>query len=84
MINFTSDTKEASWHGYLYAVLLFLTAVVQSLLLHQYFHRVFRMGMRIRTAIIAAVYDKVILFFLKRTKHLYLLCHVSLPKKSLK
>ncbi|XP_064405659.1 multidrug resistance-associated protein 1-like [Halichondria panicea] len=58
MINFTSDTKEASWHGYLYAVLLFLTAVVQSLLLHQYFHRVFRMGMRIRTAIITAVYDK--------------------------
>ncbi len=63
MINFTSDPEEASWHGYLYAVLLFLTAVVQSLFLHQYFHRCYTLGMRIRSAIIAAVYDKVSLMY---------------------
>ncbi|XP_064405656.1 multidrug resistance-associated protein 1-like [Halichondria panicea] len=58
IIGFTNDPNVPYWHGYLFAILLFLTAVVQSLLLHQYFHRVFRMGMRIRTSIIAAVYDK--------------------------
>ena len=59
MINFTKDGSEPGWRGYLYAVLLFLTAVVQSLFLHQYFHRCYTIGMRIRTVIIAAVYNKV-------------------------
>ena len=59
MIQFTQDESEPEWKGYLYAVLLFVTAVIQSLFLHQYFHRCFVLGMRIRTAIIAAVYKKV-------------------------
>ena len=59
MIGFTKDTSEPDWNGYFYAVLLFVAAVIQSLFLHQYFHRCFRVGMRIRTAIIAAVYKKV-------------------------
>ena len=59
MINFTKNESDPEWRGYIYAVLLFLTAVVQSLFLHQYFHRCFTIGMRIRTAIIAAVYNKV-------------------------
>ena len=65
MINFTKNESDPDWHGYVYAVLLFLTAVVQSLFLHQYFHRCFTIGMRIRTAIIAAVYNKVRVFFFK-------------------
>lgn len=59
MINFTQDMSEPDWKGYFYAVLLFLAAVIQSLFLHQYFHRCFIIGMRIRTAVIAAVYRKV-------------------------
>ena len=59
MIRFTKDKSEPDWNGYFYAVLLFVAAVIQSLFLHQYFHRCFRVGMRIRTAIIAAVYKKV-------------------------
>ena len=59
MIKFTEDREEPEWKGYLYAVLLFATAVIQSLLLHQYFHRCFLVGMRMRTAIISAVYNKV-------------------------
>ena len=59
MINYTEDLSEPAWKGYFYAVLLFVAAVVQSLLLHQYFHRCFVVGMRMRTAIIAAVYQKV-------------------------
>jgi hypothetical protein len=59
MISFTKNESEPDWRGYVYAVVLFLTAVVQSLFLHQYFHRCFIIGMRMRTAIIAAVYNKV-------------------------
>ena len=59
MIKFTSDPNEPPWHGYLYAVLLFLAAVLQSLFLNQYFFRCYALGMRMRTAIIAAVYNKV-------------------------
>ena len=61
MIGFTKDESEPDWRGYVYAVILFLTAVVQSLFLHQYFHRCFTIGMRMRTAIIAAVYNKVVI-----------------------
>ena len=59
MIRFTQDDTQPDWHGYLYAVLLFMAAVLQSLFLNQYFHRCFTMGMNMRTAIIAAVYAKV-------------------------
>ena len=59
MIQFTQDLSQPDWHGYLYAVLLFLAAVIQSLFLHQYFHRCMVIGMNMRSSIIAAVYNKV-------------------------
>jgi hypothetical protein len=43
----------------MYAGLMFLVAVVQSLILHQYFEGVNLVGMRMRTSIIASVYNKV-------------------------
>ena len=63
MIQFTKDETQPDWHGYFYTVLLFLTAMIQSLFLHQYFHRAFTVGMRVKTAVIAAVYNKVTQFF---------------------
>ena len=68
MIGFTKDESEPDWRGYVYAVILFLTAVVQSLFLHQYFHRCFTIGMRMRTAIIAAVYNKVVILRSERER----------------
>ncbi len=59
MIQFTQDESEPGWKGYVYAALLFIAAVIQSLCLHQYFHRAFFVGLRLRTAIIAAIYTKV-------------------------
>ena len=59
LIAFTEDATEPDWKGYLYASILFVTAVIQSLFLHQYFHRCFTLGMRMRSAIVAAVYKKV-------------------------
>ena len=59
MIRFTKDESQPDWHGYFYTALFFINALVLSLFLHQYFHRVNVVGMRIRTAVIAAVYNKV-------------------------
>lgn len=59
MIDFTNDKSTFIWEGYLYAVLLFLVALLQSIFLQQYFQRCFVLGMKVRTAIMAAVYKKV-------------------------
>ncbi|XP_015591556.1 multidrug resistance-associated protein 1 isoform X6 [Cephus cinctus] len=59
LINFVS-ANEPMWKGYLYAVLLFLTATIQTLVLSQYFNRMFLVGLRIRTALIAAIYRKAL------------------------
>lgn len=59
MITFVSDPKAYVWQGYLYAVLLFVTALVQSLCLQQYFHNCFQLGMGVRSALMAAIYKKV-------------------------
>ena len=59
LIDFTTHKDEASWKGYVYAILMFAVPLTQSILEHQHFHIVFRIGMQIRTAIIAAVYRKV-------------------------
>ncbi|XP_031350249.1 multidrug resistance-associated protein 1 isoform X4 [Photinus pyralis] len=51
---------EPQWRGFLYVGLLFLTACVQTLVLAQYFHRMFVVGIRVRTALISAIYRKAL------------------------
>ncbi|XP_041363039.1 multidrug resistance-associated protein 1-like isoform X2 [Gigantopelta aegis] len=60
LIQFVKNKEEYVWHGYLYASALLVCAVVQSLILHQYFHSCLVLGMRLRTVIIAAVYRKTL------------------------
>ncbi|XP_032583422.1 multidrug resistance-associated protein 1 isoform X5 [Drosophila sechellia] len=56
------EAKEAEpeWKGILYAVLLFVLAAAQTFILGQYFHRMFIVGLRIRTALINAIYRKAL------------------------
>ncbi|XP_018048305.1 PREDICTED: multidrug resistance-associated protein 1 isoform X2 [Atta colombica] len=54
------EGDEPMWKGYFYSVLLLLTAMLQTLVLSQYFHRMFLVGLRIRTALIAAIYRKAL------------------------
>ena len=54
-----SHSPEDDWQGYLYAVVIFVVAVIQSICLHQYFIRVMVVGMRLRTAVMSIVYKKV-------------------------
>ncbi|CAL7934381.1 unnamed protein product [Xylocopa violacea] len=60
LIAFIDAGQEPMWKGYLYAVLLLVTATFQTLILSQYFHRMFLVGLRIRTALIAAIYRKAL------------------------
>ncbi|XP_040491213.1 multidrug resistance-associated protein 1 isoform X8 [Ursus maritimus] len=60
LINFVNDQKAPDWQGYFYTVLLFVSACLQTLVLHQYFHICFVSGMRIKTAVIGAVYRKAL------------------------
>ncbi|XP_037822326.1 multidrug resistance-associated protein 1 isoform X2 [Lucilia sericata] len=53
-------TKQAEWKGIFYAVLLFVLAATQTIILGQYFHRMFTVGLRIRTALINAIYRKAL------------------------
>ncbi|XP_061568477.1 multidrug resistance-associated protein 1 [Cololabis saira] len=60
LIRFVNDTGAPFWQGFFYTTLLFLCNCVQSLILQRYFHVCFVSGMRLRTAIIGAVYRKAL------------------------
>uniref|UniRef100_A0A8C3AG31 Multidrug resistance-associated protein 1 n=1 Tax=Cyclopterus lumpus TaxID=8103 RepID=A0A8C3AG31_CYCLU len=60
LIRFVNNSSAPYWHGYFYAALLFICTCVQSLILQKYFHVCFVSGMRLRTAIIGAVYRKAL------------------------
>ncbi|XP_054614670.1 multidrug resistance-associated protein 1 [Dunckerocampus dactyliophorus] len=60
LIRFVNNSSAPSWHGYFYTALLFLCTCVQSLILQRYFHVCFVSGMRLRTAIVGAVYRKAL------------------------
>ncbi|KAH0632063.1 hypothetical protein JD844_020124 [Phrynosoma platyrhinos] len=60
LISFVNDKNAPNWQGYLYTALLFVSAGLQTLVLHQYFHICFVTGMRLKTAVIGAVYRKAL------------------------
>ncbi|KAM3826734.1 multidrug resistance-associated protein 1-like isoform 1-T1 [Vipera latastei] len=60
LINFVNDKSAPIWQGLLYTALLFVAACLQTLVLHQYFHICFVTGMRLKTAIIGAIYRKAL------------------------
>ena len=48
------------WEGILYAVGLFAVAIVQTVVLQQYFKIVMATGLRIRTSVLGIIYRKVL------------------------
>lgn len=59
VISFVQE-QEHEWRGYLYAILLFGTSMIQTLVLSQYFNKMFLVGMRIRTALVSMIYRKAL------------------------
>ncbi|XP_037884213.1 multidrug resistance-associated protein 1 isoform X6 [Glossina fuscipes] len=59
--NANGETEsQPEWKGILYSALLFLVAAAQTFILGQYFQRMFIVGLRIRTALINAIYRKAL------------------------
>lgn len=55
----TAGNGGPTWKGYVYAAALFVVASTQSVFFHQNFHIGMATGMRIKSALISAVYNKV-------------------------
>ncbi|XP_012682680.2 multidrug resistance-associated protein 1 isoform X2 [Clupea harengus] len=60
LIVFVNNSSAPLWHGFFFTGLLFVCSCVQTLILQRYFHVCFVTGMRLRTAIIGAVYRKAL------------------------
>ncbi|XP_061089116.1 ATP-binding cassette sub-family C member 3 isoform X3 [Conger conger] len=58
LISFTKQKDAPSWWGFSLAFLMFACALLQTLILHQHFQYCFVTGMRLRTAIVGAIYRK--------------------------
>ncbi|KRY46831.1 Multidrug resistance-associated protein 1, partial [Trichinella britovi] len=58
LIAFMETPTSPLWFGYFYAVLLFSISVVYSILLHQYFHIMFCIGMKIKSMLLSAIFEK--------------------------
>ncbi|XP_077296379.1 multidrug resistance-associated protein 1-like [Arctopsyche grandis] len=57
LISFVGS-DEYMWKGYLYATLLFLSSVIQSLMFSQYTQQMSIVGMKVSTALTSAIYKK--------------------------
>ncbi|XP_072339968.1 ATP-binding cassette sub-family C member 3 isoform X2 [Scyliorhinus torazame] len=58
LISFINNPEAKTWWGYGISILMFFSAAVQTLILHQHFQYCFVTGMRLRTAIVGAIYRK--------------------------
>lgn len=54
------DDRPELWKGLMYAFLLFIVASLQTLIFTQFFHRMYTIGFRIRTALTSAIYRKAL------------------------
>ena len=48
--------KEPEWRGYFYAALILCATMFQTIILSQYFEKMFTVGMNLRTSLISALY----------------------------
>lgn len=81
LIGFVEDLTQESWKGYLYAIILTLTAMLQTLILGQYFQRMFVVGLQIRTSIVSSIYRKVYCCFDESSLYIVGLFYACRPLK---
>ncbi|XP_036735437.2 ATP-binding cassette sub-family C member 3 isoform X3 [Manis pentadactyla] len=60
LIRFISNPRAPTWWGFLVAVLMFVCSTMQSLILHQYFHCIFVIGLKLRVGITGVIYRKAL------------------------
>jgi ABC-type multidrug transport system fused ATPase/permease subunit len=57
------------WHGLLFAILMFVSSTIESLLNAQYDYHIFTLLMRIRSCLISLIYRKILKLSPKEKKH---------------
>ncbi|CAB3397220.1 unnamed protein product [Caenorhabditis bovis] len=60
LLSFVSSPNAPFWKGAALSILMFASSETRSLLLNSYFYIMFRMGIKIQTALTAAVYKKTL------------------------
>nr|QST14985.1 ABCC1-1 protein [Diaphanosoma celebensis] len=60
LIGFVSSPVEPAWKGYVYAFVLTVVAIVQTIFSGQYFQRMYVVGFQVRTAVVSAIYRKAL------------------------
>ncbi|XP_052261658.1 multidrug resistance-associated protein 1-like isoform X6 [Dreissena polymorpha] len=60
LIAYTKDKSQETWKGFWYASVMLVVVMFQTIILHQYFQHCVVVGMRLRTAIIGSVYEKML------------------------
>ncbi|GMS81780.1 hypothetical protein PENTCL1PPCAC_3955, partial [Pristionchus entomophagus] len=58
LLGFVSSPDSPLWQGVSYAILMFVVSECRSIIINAYFYIMFRMGIKIQTALTAAVYRK--------------------------
>lgn len=56
--SYAAGDTDSTWKGFFYGALLFIVMSLQSVILSQYFERMFIVGMNVRTALISVIYRK--------------------------
>lgn len=64
IVTYLNDAAEGRspplWIGFAYTAVLLGSSLLQTALLHQYFHRAFRVGQHVRSGLILAIYNKTL------------------------
>ncbi|XP_051488594.1 multidrug resistance-associated protein 1 isoform X2 [Apus apus] len=59
-LKFSKDQEAPSWHGYFYALTMFLLACLQTLFEQRYMYMCLVLGLRLKTAVTGLVYRKIL------------------------
>ncbi|KAF9525987.1 multidrug resistance-associated ABC transporter [Crepidotus variabilis] len=57
---FSPDVRPSQVEGFMIAGLMFVTSIIQTICLNQYFQRTFETGMRVRAGLVTAIYTKAL------------------------
>ncbi|VDP13339.1 unnamed protein product, partial [Onchocerca flexuosa] len=61
LISYIEDLKRPLWMGIVISFAMFIVALIQSMILHQYFHKMFMLGINVRSVLTNAVYVKALM-----------------------
>lgn len=59
MLAYINDKDQPSWFGYIFTIVMFLVALLHTIINQQYQNITIPTGMRIRSGLIATIYNKV-------------------------